>query len=56
MVKEAYHLHFEPAGSGLVGEGVSQLLERLDKMTEVKRQRALHEAVIRSVKPRKEPG
>ena len=39
VAKGAYHLPFEPASSGLLGEGLSVLLERSDKMKEEKRQK-----------------
>ena len=54
--KEAYHLPLEPTSSGLFVEGLLHLLERSDKLTEEKRQKALHEAVVCSVKPGKAPG
>ena len=53
VAKEAYHLPLEPASSGLFGEGLSFLLEQSDKIAEEKRQKALHEAVVRTVKPGK---
>ena len=56
VVKEAYHLLFEPASSGLFSEGLLHLLERSDKMMEEKRQKVFHEAVVHSVKPGKAPG
>ena len=34
VTKEAYHLPFEPASSGLFGEGLSSLSERSDKIAE----------------------
>ena len=50
VAKEAYHLPLEPTNSGLFGEGLAHLLERSDKLTDEKHQKALHKAVICSVK------
>ena len=55
VAKEAYHLPLEPTSSGLFGEGLSRLLERSDKLTVEKRQKAFHKAVVRSVKIDKMP-
>ena len=44
---------FEPASSGLFGEGLYSLLERSDKIAEEKRQKALRGAVVCIVKPGK---
>ena len=55
VAKEAYHLPLEPTSSRLFGAGLSDILERGDKLMVEKRQRALHEAVVCSVKIGKNP-
>ena len=56
VAKETYNLPLEPASSGLFGEGLSRLLERSDKLTDEKQQKALYEVVVHSVKTGKDPG
>ena len=56
LAKEAYHLPLEPASSGLFGAALSDILERSDKLMVEKRQQALHEAAVCSVKTGKNPG
>ena len=56
LAKEAYHLPLEPASSCLFGKGLLPILEKSDRMTDEKRQRTLHEAALRSVKPNKSVG
>ena len=56
LTKEAYHLPLEPASSSLFGEGLLPILEKSDRMTEEKRQRALHKAALQSVKINKSVG
>ena len=53
LAKEAYHLPLDPTTSGLLGTGLSAILERGINLTVQKWQRALHEAAVNSVKTSK---